>query len=237
MLLSRCAGRMGRCATARSCRHLATARRPLAGAAPLATSQLEPPVVDSFDPDLGVLRNFRGWCESTMAVVQLRKSLPGWAVPDFKVEAATLYEQVSLALAAKDTAQLQRLTTPKCYAALHESIESRPSGERHTWEAQEVLASVKQVRFAHSASQVDRRYVQVTCGIKCRRRVPPHQRHGPPLELRPSDRLTQPHTHAHRTATRPLQARLGDRGREGTQGAWPVRCTVASPREVGEAEG
>ena len=154
-----------------------------------------------------------------MAVVQLRKSLPGWAVPDFKVEAAALYEQVSLALAAKDTAQLQRLTTPKCYAALHESIESRPSGERHTWEAQEVLASVKQVRFAHSASQVDRRYVQVTCGIKCRRRVPPHQRHGPPLELRPSHRRTQPHTHAHLTATRPLQARLGDRGREGTQGA------------------
>jgi predicted lipid-binding transport protein (Tim44 family) len=164
---------LGRCATTRSCRYLATARRPLAvrplaGAAPPAASRLEPPVVDSFDPDQGVLRNFRGWAESTMAVVQLRKSLPGWAVPDFKVEAATLYEQVSLALAAKDAPKLQRLTTPSCYAALHESLESRPSGQQHSWEAQEIVASVKQVRFTHSANQVDRRYVQVTCGIKCR---------------------------------------------------------------------
>ena len=103
-----------------------------------------------------------------MAVVQLRKSLPGWAVPDFKDEAATLYEQVSLALAAKDATNLQRLTTPSCFAALHESLESRPSGQRHSWEAKEIVASVKQVRFTHSSNQVDRRYAQVTCGIKCR---------------------------------------------------------------------
>ena len=170
------ASRVGRwCGTAHSCRHLATARKRVVPAHPTTTrqrvvpaaSRLEPPVVDHFDPDQGVLRNFRGWAESTMAVVQLRKSLPGWAVPEFKLEAATLYEQVSLALAAEDAAKLQELTTPSCFAALNESLQARPSGQRHSWEAQEIVASVKQVRFTHSANQTDRQYAQVTCGIVC----------------------------------------------------------------------
>ena len=134
----------------------------------LAVARLEPPVIDSFNPDKGFLSSWKGFAESTLAVVQLRRVLPDWAVPSFKSEAVALYEHVSLALAAKDLPTLESLTTPTCLASLSESIKARPLWQQHTWEAREIVASVKQVRFAHSASQPERRYAQVTCGIKAK---------------------------------------------------------------------
>lgn len=157
-----------------SCRGLAVQRH-VAAAAPhcrgLATGQrfvaaAEPPLVDEYVPNRGWVRGWRAWSESTLSIVTMRRHLPNWGVPEFRTEAVQLYEQVSIALAAGDVKALRKLTTSSCFAPLQESIKKRPAGQRHSWVAQQVAASVLQVRLAHSAQTPDVKFAQVTCAVK-----------------------------------------------------------------------
>jgi predicted lipid-binding transport protein (Tim44 family) len=114
----------------------------------------------------GIFKWWGDFSASTMAVVQLRRSVDGWTVPRFKLEAAQIYTDVGDALAAGDEAALRKLTTPSCLTTMLRSLRSRPKGQRHRWETLDVTASVRQVRIGHHASAPERRFAQVTCEIQ-----------------------------------------------------------------------
>ena len=122
-------------------------------------------IMDRYSPNRTLWRGWSSFSVSTLAVVTLRKDLEGWGVPRFKEEAARIYTDVGTALANADEAALRRLTTPSCLAAMLPSLRSRPAGQRQRWETLECNTSVVQVRIGHHASNPDRRFAQVTCGI------------------------------------------------------------------------
>ena len=114
-MLRSAGGSVLRSAALRTCRGLATIVR------------AEPPIVDTYNPNRGYIRGWRAWCESTLSIVQLRKRVQDWGVPQFREEARQLYQDVSLALAAADVKSLRRLTTPSCFAPLEKSLKKRPT--------------------------------------------------------------------------------------------------------------
>ena len=122
-------------------------------------------VIDRYNPKLGVLKAWTSWSASTLAVVRLGSTLPGWTVPKFKLEAAQLYIDVGAALAAGSESKLRNLVTPSCLPALLQSIRARPKGQRHTWETRNVQASIRHVRIGHHASNPGRQFAQITCSI------------------------------------------------------------------------
>ena len=122
-------------------------------------------VIDRYNPKLGVLKAWTSWSASTLAVVRLGSTLPGWTVPKFKLEAAQLYIDVGAALAAGSESKLRNLVTPSCLPALLQSIRAPPKGQRHTWETRNVQASIRHVRIGHHASNPGRQFAQITCSI------------------------------------------------------------------------
>ena len=116
----------------------------------------------------GYFGSFQSFTVSTLAVVQLRKEIPGFGIPSLKEDAAKLFCGVGEALADADKRRLQRLTTPMCYSTMSSSLRSRPLGEKHSYRAFDAVASVKQVRVGHHASNPNRRFAQATCIISAK---------------------------------------------------------------------
>lgn len=151
---------------------LASLQRPrlLATARPRAAGRASSPelatVLDQYNPTgSGFLSAWRGWTVSTLAVVQLREKMAGFSVPNFRSEAQALFCSVGDALAKADEHKLRGLTTPMCFATMAASLKARPTGERHEWKAVEVVASMKQVRVGHHASNEERKFAQITARI------------------------------------------------------------------------
>lgn len=142
-------------------RHLAAARRAGKEEPELGT------VMDRFHPRPTWLKGWGGWCSSTIALAQLQLAI-GFTVPTFKTHAALLFEEVGVALARADEAELARLTTPSCLATMLPALRSRAKGEKHQWISHGVNASIKQIRLGHSSRNRDRKFAQVTCAIEAK---------------------------------------------------------------------
>eukprot|EP00966_Prymnesium_polylepis_P030876 718327-Prymnesium_polylepis.1 len=109
-----------------------------------------------------------GYAVSTLAVVQMRQKVPGFAVPRLKADAAQIFCDVGGALATGDLRRLQELTTPMCYSTMSKSLLARPKGETHNYRALDAQASVVQFRVGHHASEPDRKFAQATCSISAK---------------------------------------------------------------------
>ena len=125
-------------------------------------------VIDRYSSNYGFLKGWTNFSASTLAVVQLRNTLPGFSVPLFKDEAARIYSDVGQAIASADKVKLRRLTTPSCYDTMVSSLQGRPAGQRHSWEVLEAQASVLQVRIGHHQSCPERRFAQITTSISAK---------------------------------------------------------------------
>ncbi len=122
-------------------------------------------VIEPYKPDPSYLGAWMRWSKSTLAVVRLRRALPGFSVLDFKKEAASLFDRVGDALARADERALARLTTPSCHKPMAASLRARPRGEEHSWAVSGITASIKQARVGHNATNKDIHYAQLTCAI------------------------------------------------------------------------
>jgi len=122
--------------------------------------------IDRYTTAEAYLRAWRRWCASTLAVVTLRKVLPSFTVPLFKVEAARLFGEVGAALAAADERKLRQITTPSCLQAMRASLRARPRGQRHSYRPRQIEAYIKQVRIGHNASNREMKFAQVTAHIR-----------------------------------------------------------------------
>ena len=154
-----------------------------------------PTLIERHNPEAGALRAWSSFANSTLAIAQLRRTVPDFNVPDFKRTAADLYTSVSTALAEGNRGRLEAMCTASCYATLERSLRSRARGERHSWRGGSVVASVKMVRLGHQkgggsdqkgggsnegkgAEDLPRKYAQVTCQITAELLYDVFDRHG-----------------------------------------------------------
>ena len=159
-----------RCAAARHCPVAASAACRKAFSTRAVATKVQDELATVLDRyrAKGLFGSFQSFTVSTLAVVQLRKEVPGFGIPGLKEDAAALFCGVGEALADADKRRLQQLTTPMCYSTMSASLRSRPLGEKHSYRAFDAVASVKQMRVGHHASNPGRRFAQATCIINAK---------------------------------------------------------------------
>ena len=146
-------------------------------------------IVDRCEPNASLLnRTILSGLKSARTASQLDMS-SGWR-QEARKEASRIYRAVGSALAARDEAALQELTTPSCFEDMQKSLNSRKRNHLVHWKVLQLTASAEQMRIgkqrrsayassaavdciassssAASASSASVIFAQLTCRINAR---------------------------------------------------------------------